>query len=437
MYTYKKIIFITLPVLMSVLVEQLINITDAIFLGHVGEIELGAAAIAGIYYLVIYMIGFGFSLGLQVLIARKNGEQNYDETGKVFYQGLYILVILSALFLILSQILSPILIRKFIVSDEIYTATMDYLNWRCFGLLFAFPFLAIRSFFVGIVKTNILIISSLAMVTSNIILNYLLIFGYYGLPKLGISGAAIASALSEFIALSIAINYIHFKTNKQYYGLYYTSVNKHIIIILLNISLWSMLYSFISVAPWFVFFIMIEHLGSNQLAIANIIRSISTIFFVIVSSFATTTGALVSNLIGECQKNDIMPLCKKIIRLEYCIGIPLIIMAFLFQPQILGIYTSNEVLIQSAYWTFIVMLANYFLAVPAYVYSNAIIGIGNTKIAFAFQVITVAVYIVYLLFISSLQNTPLSIYWCAEFIFVSVLFCFSYLYIKRWHINNL
>lgn len=65
---------------MSILIEQLINITDAIFLGHVGEIELGASALAGIWYLAIYMLGFGFSLGLQVVIARRNGERHYSET---------------------------------------------------------------------------------------------------------------------------------------------------------------------------------------------------------------------------------------------------------------------------------------------------------------------------------------------------------------------
>ena len=69
--------------------EQLINITDAVFLGHVGEIELGASAIAGIYYLAIYMLGFGFSIGLQVMVARRNGEQDYKETGKTFFQGLF------------------------------------------------------------------------------------------------------------------------------------------------------------------------------------------------------------------------------------------------------------------------------------------------------------------------------------------------------------
>ena len=67
-YTYKQIWLINFPVMMSILMEQLINITDAVFLGHVGEVELGASAIAGIYYLAVYMLGFGFSIGLQVMI---------------------------------------------------------------------------------------------------------------------------------------------------------------------------------------------------------------------------------------------------------------------------------------------------------------------------------------------------------------------------------
>ena len=89
-YTYKKIWLIAFPVMMSILIEQLINITDALFLGHVGDVELGASALAGIWFLAIYMLGFGFSLGLQVVIARRNGEQRYAETGKTFFLLLYL-----------------------------------------------------------------------------------------------------------------------------------------------------------------------------------------------------------------------------------------------------------------------------------------------------------------------------------------------------------
>ena len=96
-YTYKQIWLINFPVMMSILMEQLINITDAVFLGHVGEVELGASAIAGIYYLAVYMLGFGFSIGLQVMIARRNGEQNYQDNRKDFLSRVILFIGISRL----------------------------------------------------------------------------------------------------------------------------------------------------------------------------------------------------------------------------------------------------------------------------------------------------------------------------------------------------
>ena len=66
--------------------EQLIGMTDTAFLGRVGEVELGASAIAGVFYMVIFMVAFGFSIGAQILIARRNGERQYKEIGDLFYQ---------------------------------------------------------------------------------------------------------------------------------------------------------------------------------------------------------------------------------------------------------------------------------------------------------------------------------------------------------------
>lgn len=74
---------------MSLLMEHMIGLTDTAYLGRVGEVELGASALAGVYYLVIYMLGFGFSIGAQVLIARRNGAQEYKRIGLVFLQGTF------------------------------------------------------------------------------------------------------------------------------------------------------------------------------------------------------------------------------------------------------------------------------------------------------------------------------------------------------------
>lgn len=183
-YTYKQIWLINLPIMVSLLMEQLINLTDSIFLGHVSQIDLGASALATMYYTAIYMLGFGFSLGVQVLIARRNGEKRYKDIGKVFYQGLIFLSAFAVIVFVLSKLFSPLLLRMVISSDNVYQATIEYIQWRDYSYLFAFPLLAIRAYFIGITQTKILTANSLVMVVCNIVFNYLLIFGKAGFPPI-------------------------------------------------------------------------------------------------------------------------------------------------------------------------------------------------------------------------------------------------------------
>ena len=425
-YTYKQIWLINFPVMMSILMEQLINITDAVFLGHVGEIELGASAIAGIYYLAVYMLGFGFSIGLQVMIARKNGEQDYQETGKIFFQGLLFLMGLALFLYLTVHIVSPVIFKRSINSPEIYQAIIRYLDWRSLGLLFSFSFLDIRSFLVGITYTRALSGAAIVAIGINIPLNYFLIF----MQHLGISGAAIASSLAEggsFITLCI---YMWIKIDKIKYGLR-TVYDGQLLIAVLKLSVWSMFHAFISVAPWFLFFVGIEHLGKTELAVSNITRSVSALFFVIVNSFAVTTGALVSNSIGAGEKANLFPICRKILKLGYSIGIPLIGIVLICHRSIIGIYTTDESLIQSAVAPLVVTLLNYSFALPGYVYLNAVGGTGKTKITFIFQAIATGIYLIYLYGLNNSTNTTLTLYLTAEYLFVILLALQSIVYLKR------
>ena len=131
-YTYKQIWTIAYPILISLIMEQLIGMTDTAFLGRVGEIELGASAIAGVYYLAIFMMAFGFSIGAQILIARRNGEGNYKEIGPIFYQGVYFLLVVAAILFTLSVVFSPHILKNIISSPHIYNAAESYiLVCRC------------------------------------------------------------------------------------------------------------------------------------------------------------------------------------------------------------------------------------------------------------------------------------------------------------------
>lgn len=412
--------------MMSILMEQLINITDAIFLGHVGEVELGASALAGIYYLAVYMLGFGFSVGLQVVVARRNGEQKYEETGKTFFQGLFFLLALALCLCLLVHWFSPFILKRLITSPEVYRAVVQYLDWRSLGMLVSFPFLAFRSFFAGITKTKPLLWAAITAVCINIPLNYGLIFRL----DFGIAGAAMASSLAEAASFIVLFLYMWLKVDKRSFGLK-AVYDGRLLMNLLRISIWSMLHAFISIAPWFLFFVVIEHLGKTELAISNITRSISTIFFVIVSSFAATTGSLVSNAIGAGQWQLLFPICRKVLKLGYAIGLPLVVLALLGNRFIIGFYTDNDALIQQAVIPFVVMLLNYVLAMPGCVYINAVTGTGKTKVAFAFQVTTIFVYLLYLYWISHCLHAPLAVYLTAEYVFVAMQAIQSIIYLKR------
>ena len=79
---YGRIWTIAYPILLSTLIEQLVGMTDAAFLGRVGEIELGACALGGIFFVAIYMLGLGFSIGTQILLGRRNGQGQYAQLGQ-------------------------------------------------------------------------------------------------------------------------------------------------------------------------------------------------------------------------------------------------------------------------------------------------------------------------------------------------------------------
>ena len=437
-YTYKQIWLINLPIMVSLLMEQLINLTDSIFLGHVSQIDLGASALAAMYYTAIYMLGFGFSLGAQVVIARRNGEGRHKDVGKVFFQGLFFLSAFAVVVFILFKLFSPALLRMVISSGNVYQATMQYIEWRDYSYLFAFPLLAIRAFFTGTTKTTILTANSVVMVVCNIVFNYLLIFGKAGFPKWGISGAAIGSSLAELVGLLFMIVYMWRHVHKKQYGLravFDIKLSLH----LLDISVWTMVRSFFCIAPWFLFFVAIEHLGECELAAANVVRSISMLFFVIVNSFATTTISLVSNLIGAKQIEKVMLTCRRVIKLNYIIGIPLMLLAFAFSGVLLRLFTNEAAVIHTAFYPFCVMLSTFIISVPAYTYCNTVIGTGNTKIAFIFQMINITIYLVYLFILSRFRNIPLAIYWSAEQLYVIVLFALSLWYLKKnkWQNKNL
>ena len=415
--------------------EQMIGLTDTAFLGRVGEVELGASAIAIIYYMVLFMIGFGFSIGAQIIIGRRNGEGRFKDTGKVFWNGIYFLLGLSGIIILMSELLSPWMMKFMVSSQAIYDAALSYVRWRLPGMVFAFMTAMFRAFYVGTTQTKTLTFNSVAMVASNILFNYILIFGKFGCPALGITGAAIGSSLAELVSLIFFMAYTYLKCDRPKYGLDKAArFEKQELKSMMPVCTWTMIQHTISISTWFIFFIYIEHLGERALAISNIARSVSGLMWVVLQAFSSTCSTLVSNIIGEGHQEKVMSLVKRILKLSYGTVSAIIITFCIFPEAIAHIYTDIPDLIHAAVPSIIVMCSSYFLAVGGQVFFLAVSGTGSTKTAFRLELIALTVYMIYCTVIIGLMKMDVAICWTAEHVYSGVLLICSWWYMRsgRW-----
>ena len=439
-YSYSNIWKVAYPILISLVMEQMIGLTDTAFLGRVGEVELGASAIAIIYYMILFMIGFGFSIGAQIIIGRRNGEGHFKDTGKVFWTGLYFVLGLSGIIILLSEIFSPWMMKFMVSSPAIYEAALSYVRWRLPGMVFAFITAMFRAFYVGTTQTKTLTLNSIVMVASNILFNWILIFGKFGCPALGITGAAIGSSLAELVSLIFFVAYTYIKCDREKYGLDKPArFEKEELKGMMPVCTWTMIQHTISISTWFIFFLYIEHLGERALAISNITRSVSGLLWVVLQAFSSTCSTLVSNIIGEGHQDKVMSLVKRIMKLSYGIISVMIILFCLFPESIARIYTDIPDLILASVPSLVVMCSSYFLAVGGQVFFLAVSGTGSTRTAFRLELIALIVYMIYCTVIIGWMKMDVAVCWTAEHVYSGALLICSWWYLRsgRWKNRNI
>jgi MATE efflux family protein len=439
-YSYRDIWKIVFPLLLSSIVEQLIGMTDTAFLGRVGEVELGASALGGIFFIAVFMLILGFCSGAQILMGRRNGENKPEDIGSVFWHSLLFLTLLSTILLIATQWFAPALLRLFISSDAVYEAAWTYLDWRMWGVYFSMVACLFRAFFVGTTQTGVLKYNSAVMVLANVVLNYALVFGHFGCPALGIAGAAIASSLSSGISMLFFIVYTFVKVDYRRFA-FHRLPNFKLSLLgkMLNVSLWMMVQSFLSLITWFLFFIAIEHLGQRELAVTNVMRTIAGFTFMAVSAFASTASTLTSNFLGSGHLTCVRPMVWRVIRMAYFVLIPIWLLIVIFPVEVMSIFTDEAPIIEAGVAPIRVLALSYIFEVPAFVFFQAISGTGNTRISFYIEVFSLVVYCCFVYYAVYLQHCSLSVAWVSEILYALFLFIPGLLYMRfgRWYRKEL
>ena len=431
MYTNKQIWNVSYPIFLSLLAQNVINVTDTAFLGRVGEVELGASAMGGLYYICAFTIAFGFSTGSQIIMARRNGERNYKEVGPVMIQGVLFLLALAACMFLLSRLFARDIMRMLISSDTILAATEEFLDWRVFGFFFSFIGVMFRALFIGITRTKVLTLNAIVMALTNVLLDYLLIFGHWGLPALGVKGAAIASVIAEAVSIVFYLIYTACTVDVEKYALNrFRSFDIKLLKRVLDISIFTMLQYFISLSTYFMLFVAVEHLGQQPLAVANIVRSVYIVLLIPVKSLSTATNTFVSNSIGAGHKEQVIPIIRHIAWLSFGIMAVFILFACLFPSAILSVYTNNEALIAASVPSLYVIAAALLIGAVANIVFNGITGTGNTRSAFAIEVGTLVFYALFIYVAGVRLHLPVAVCFMTEIIYYAGLLLASLFYLR-------
>lgn len=433
----RDILKMALPISLAILVPQINFITNNIFLGHLDEVgnALSTAGITGVYYLLFAVVGQGLNNGLQALIARRAGEGRVEEIGKLFSQGMFIALALAFMGIAVTWLFAPTVLSWSLHSAPLRDQAISFLRIRIWGLPCLYVYQMRNALLVGTNQSKFLVYGTLAETIVNITLDYGLIFGHLGLPALGFNGAAWSSIIAEASGMLVVFAVIHAKGISKELQLY-----KHWIIdkpnarlILIQSS--PLVFQYIvSIVAWVFFYILVEHHGRQALAISNAMRNIFGLFGVFTWAFASTTNAMVSNIIGQGMEDRVIELINKICKLSLIITFCIFAGVNLFPRVLLSIYGQDAAFIAAGIPVLRVVSFAIILMSFSVVWLSAVTGTGNTRINLLIEAVTIFIYCFYVYFTLEKWQMSIVVGWISEWVYWLSIFIQAFFYIRsgRW-----
>jgi len=435
--SYRQILQMSLPISFSILVPQFNYLINSFFLSKLGPGYIGAAGLTGVYYLIFTAIGFGLNNGLQGLISRRGGQDRSDEIGGLFMQSVYITLAIACAGIILTYTAAPIIFRNF-TDPGLYKQSIGFLSIRIWGLPFLYLYQMRNALLVGTNQSKLLIWGTLAETMSNILLDYVLIFGKLGFPELGFDGAAYASVIAECIGMVVVFMIINAKNMGERFGLFKSfrfdpAITKTILV---QSSPLILQYA-ISIISWEFFFILVSHDGRMALDISQIMRLLFGFFGIFIWAFAATSNTMVSNIIGQGMNKRVLILVRRIATLSIGSTILIFIPLQIFPEALLNMLNLDPSYMSMAIPVFRVVTFAILIMSVSTVCLNAVTGTGNTRINLMIETFTIILYCFYIYYVLEFKNLSIVWGWGSELLYWSSILILSLGYLLGGKWNNL
>jgi putative MATE family efflux protein len=437
--TYSEIWRIGYPLMLGNIAWALIGLSDTVFMGwihdpHQAEIAQGAIGAISILYSIFFMIGFGYTRGTQILIARRMGEGQPHKVGEIIDNTIITMLASSLVFFFSVQLFSTPFLNWMLKDKEIIAASELFLKYRIWGIMAGFVSCVFISFYSGIGKTGVLTLSVATMSVINIVLNNILVFGKLGFSAMGIAGSGLASSIAEWLSVGIMIGGVFIKNRRaEFYLFHIRRVNFRLIWHMTKVSTPLVLQSVIANGAWLLFFSYIEKMGQDKLDISSVLRQLLLIVGIPAWALGSVTNTIVSNLAGQNKFEDVRMAIRRISLISSClvIGQCIILLALPHIILTLMMYKNPGLVPQAIPSLWVVAGALALMSFTVIIF-NGVVSVGDTTHqALYVEIMAVIVYCSYFTFIFHLKGIDLPLVWTAEWVYWLAMLAGSIYMLRR------
>ena len=354
------------PVILGMLGHTFVAFADNIMVGQLGTAELAAVSLGNSFVFIAMSLGIGFSTAITPLVAEADGAGNKTGAKSSLKHGLVLCSGLGfSLFAII--LLCKPLLYNMKQPEEVVVLAIPYLELVAFSLVPLIVFQAFKQFSEGLSQTKFPMYATILANVINILLNYLLIFGSFGFPKLGIVGAAIGTLVSRFVM----VGYIWFLLNRKpkfreyVTGFNFKNIEKRVIKKIVGLGFPSALQMFFEVAIFTAAIWLSGVLGKNAQAANQIALNLSSMTFMVGMGLSVAAMVRVGNQKGLGDFKALRRIAQSIFFLTFLLEVVFALMFLLGRHWLPTIYLDVGDVANQMDNAEVILLASQLLLVAA------------------------------------------------------------------------
>lgn len=306
----RRMLTLAWPMMLAQGLSLMAFVVDTAMVGQAGGAELAYLSSGRTLTMVVTMVGVGLLNGIIVFTARADGARDHAACGLIWQAGMLFAVLLGALAVVVISIVGPLTLRWFGLPDDLVAGGSRYLAVIGLSVPGSFLFMAGSYFMQGISRPKPGMVVMLVLTPMNVLLNWVFIYGEFGMPAMGAAGAALATALCQWTGAAVIFAYVLRSRHTQAYGVR-RSVRGAAHDLLRHVKkLWRFGLP-LGIAAGLEFFgitilvMFAGRLGENVISAFEVAFNLQIIAFIAAFGCASATAVRVGNAVGARRYKDI------------------------------------------------------------------------------------------------------------------------------------